>query len=51
LDEAVQYVLPNRVFEVRDAMINVFAALLGLLMVRALLRPDASGISFDEAKR
>ncbi len=51
LDEAIQYVLPNRVFEVRDAMTNVLAALLGLLVVRALLRPGASGVSFDEAER
>jgi len=51
LDEVIQHVLPNRVFEMRDVMTNVLAALLGLLMARALLRPGASGISIDEAER
>lgn len=50
-DEAVQYVLPNRVFEVRDAMTNVLAASVGLLAVRVLLRPDSSGVSSSKVER
>jgi len=50
-DEAVQYVLPDRVFEVRDAVTNVLAAAVGLMVVRVLLRPGASRDSFSEVER
>jgi len=50
-DEAVQYVLPDRVFEVQDAVTNVLAAAVGLMVVRVLLRPGASRDSFSEVER
>jgi hypothetical protein len=40
VDEGIQYVLSNRVFEVRDILINVIAAALGLLVVAVLVRPE-----------
>ena len=40
LDELIQYFLPNRVFEARDAMTNVLAAGLGLLALRVVINPD-----------
>jgi glycopeptide antibiotics resistance protein len=42
LDEFIQYILPNRWFELRDAMTNVLAAGLGLLAVRVVLNPDST---------
>jgi len=39
LDEFIQYKLPNRVFEFRDAMTNMLAAGLGLLAVRIIFNP------------
>ncbi len=42
VDELIQYVLPNRVFEMRDVMTNVFAAGLGLLAVRLLFEPKSA---------
>ena len=41
LDECIQYMLPNRVFEVRDILTNVLAAALGLLVVALVIRPDS----------
>ena len=40
LDELIQYILPNRVFETRDVMTNVLAAGLGLLALRIIINPD-----------
>jgi hypothetical protein len=40
LDELIQHILPNRVYETRDAMTNMLAAGLGLLAVRLILDPD-----------
>ena len=37
-DEVVQYVLPNRVFEIRDFMTNLMASALGLLAVALLTK-------------
>ena len=37
LDEMIQYVLPNRVFESRDVMTNVIASALGLLVMSVWL--------------
>ena len=37
LDEVIQHILPNRVFELRDVMTNVIASALGLLAVGACL--------------
>jgi len=50
LDEVIQYILPNRVFETRDVMTNVLAAGLGLLVVRLLIKPDLYGIPPAEAR-
>jgi hypothetical protein len=43
VDELIQYVLPNRVFEVRDIVTNALAAALGLVTVAVVLRPNSSG--------
>lgn len=51
LDEAIQYILPNRVFEMRDVMTNVFAAGVGLLAVAVLLRPDSARLPLHEADK
>lgn len=50
-DEAIQYVLPNRVFEIRDVMTNVMAAGLGLLAVKVLIKPDLSRAPEAETER
>ncbi len=50
-DEIVQYILPNRVYETRDAMTNALAAAVGLMVVKVLVRPDSSGVASDEAER
>ena len=39
-DEIIQFILPNRVFEIRDVLTNIIAAGLGLLVIRFLVRPD-----------
>lgn len=51
LDEAIQYILPNRVFEMRDVVTNVLAAGVGLLAVAVLLRPDSARIPLRGANR
>lgn len=33
-DEAIQYLLPNRVFEIRDIAVNIFGGILGLVIVK-----------------
>ncbi len=42
LDEIIQHVLPNRVFELRDVMTNLLASALGLLVVAVLARVNSS---------
>ncbi len=39
VDELVQYVLPNRHFELRDIGTNIFGSALGLLVVAILMSP------------
>jgi VanZ family protein len=41
-DECIQYLLPNRKFEMRDIMTNVIASILGMLVIALLIRtkPD-----------
>jgi len=39
-DELIQFILPNRVFEIRDVLTNIMAAGLGLLVIKFLVRPD-----------
>jgi len=49
-DEVIQYVLPNRVFEIRDIMTNVMASALGLLAVALLTKarpPETSSPETD----
>ena len=48
-DEILQHVLPNRVFEVRDAVTNLIASGLGLLVVALLVKPDSSSVLPGEA--
>jgi VanZ family protein len=40
LDEGIQAILPNRVYDMRDVLINGFAGILGILIVRILSKPD-----------
>lgn len=40
IDELIQGILPNRVYETRDAMTNILAAGLGLLALRLVINPD-----------
>jgi glycopeptide antibiotics resistance protein len=40
LDEIIQYLLPNRVFEIRDVMTNVAASALGLVVLALLITAD-----------
>ncbi|GAB4333106.1 MAG: hypothetical protein Kow0099_04950 [Candidatus Abyssubacteria bacterium] len=42
VDELVQYVLPNRYFELRDVATNIIASALGLMVASLLRRRDAS---------
>jgi hypothetical protein len=39
-DELIQFILPNRVFEMRDVATNIIAAGLGLLVIKFLVRPN-----------
>lgn len=39
LDEGIQYILPNRVYDSRDVIVNGLAGVLGLLLIRFVLRP------------
>ena len=41
VDELIQFILPNRSFEVRDVVTNVLASALGLIVVMLLVAPDA----------
>lgn len=41
LDECIQYLLPNRVFEMRDVITNAAASALGLLVVAVLVKPES----------
>ena len=36
VDESVQYFLPNRVFDLRDMLVNVLAAIMAIAAVTAL---------------
>lgn len=47
-DEIIQYILPNRAFEVRDIMTNLMASALGLLIVAVLTRPSPPETSIPE---
>lgn len=39
-DESIQYILPNRKFELRDIMTNIIAALLGVLVTALLIKTE-----------
>lgn len=39
LDEGIQYVLPNRVYETKDVIVNGIAGILGLLVIGLCLQP------------
>jgi VanZ family protein len=51
LDEVIQYVLPNRVFEYRDVMTNVIASALGLLVAGFCLKAGSNDERSNGAKR
>lgn len=40
LDEGVQYILPTRVYDTRDVIVNGIAGILGLLLIRLCLQPE-----------
>jgi glycopeptide antibiotics resistance protein len=46
VDELVQYLLPNRTFEIRDITTNILGSALGLIVIAILVRMDAVGV-FD----
>lgn len=46
IDEGIQYVLPNRNFEVRDVLTNIFASALGLLVTAVLVRAVGEAADF-----
>lgn len=48
LDEVIQYVLPNRFFEIRDLMTNLMASALGLLAVALLTKARPPETSIPE---
>jgi len=50
VDELIQYVLPNRSFEVRDIVTNVFGSALGLILLGVLLRPYVKGAAVESRK-
>lgn len=39
LDEGIQYLLPNRVYQTRDVMVNGLAGVLGLLLIGLCFQP------------
>ena len=39
IDEAIQYILPNRVFDARDVIVNSAAGVLALLLIRLCFQP------------
>jgi uncharacterized membrane protein YccC len=39
LDEGIQYILPNRVYEVKDVIINTIAGMLGLFVIGLCFQP------------
>ncbi|MBL7129856.1 MAG: VanZ family protein [Candidatus Omnitrophica bacterium] len=43
LDEGIQYILPNRVYETKDVVVNGFAGLLGLLLIGLCFQPELKG--------
>lgn len=51
LDEVIQHILPNRVFELRDIATNVIASALGLLAVSACLRISSRDTRSNGAKK
>ena len=40
LDEGIQYVLPNRVYETKDVIVNGVAGILGLLVIGLCFQPE-----------
>jgi len=40
-DEAIQYLLPNRYFEMRDILLNAWCGTVGLVAWLLLLRPSS----------
>jgi len=40
LDEAIQYILPNRVYDTRDVIVNGVAGILGLLLIGLCFQPE-----------
>ena len=45
VDEVIQYFLPLRYYDPRDVVTNALSGLLGLFVVMAITRPDATGAS------
>lgn len=39
LDEGIQYILPNRVYDTRDVIVNGIAGILGLLVLDLVFKP------------
>lgn len=43
LDEGIQYLLPNRVYDTRDVIVNGIAGILGLLLIGLCFQPRLKG--------
>jgi hypothetical protein len=50
-DEAIQYLLPNRHFEMRDVTMNIIASALGLLLASLLRRSNAFPLGAGKGDR
>ena len=45
IDEGIQYLLPNRVFETRDVIVNGVAGILGLLLIGLCFQPKLESLN------
>ncbi len=45
IDEGIQYLLPNRVFDTRDVIVNGLAGILGLLLIGLCFQPELESLN------
>ncbi|MBZ9578193.1 VanZ family protein [Patescibacteria group bacterium] len=48
LDEGIQYILPNRVYETKDVIINGFAGILGLFLIGLCFQPKLENLTWSK---
>lgn len=44
LDEGIQYILPNRVYEIKDVIVNGVGGVLGLLLIGFVFKPELESL-------